>query len=67
MKSKNDGKSVEPQAAAAHAPAPIKRFRIQKLEERIAPKKGGGGGGGGGGVGGTSSGMSFPYSYVGPY
>jgi len=25
------------------SPAPRKRFRIHKLEERIAPKKGGGG------------------------
>jgi hypothetical protein len=29
----------------AGSPAPRKRFRIEKLEERIAPKKGGNGGG----------------------
>jgi hypothetical protein len=28
-------------AQAAGTPAPRKRYRIQKLEERIAPKKGG--------------------------
>ena len=62
MKSRNNGKAIEPgRATAANAPAPRKRFRIQKLEERIAPKKGGGGGGGQ-----TSSG-GMSYSYVGPY
>ena len=65
MKSMNNGKSIGPrQAGAANAPAPRKRFHIQKLEERIAPKKGGGGGAQ---FGKTSSGMSFPYSYMGPY
>jgi hypothetical protein len=45
-------------------PPPKKRFRIVKLEERIAPGKGGngtnncGGGGGGGGNSGASSGWS---------
>jgi hypothetical protein len=64
VKTRNSGKSIEPgQAAAANAPAPRKRFHIQKLEERIAPKKGGGGVQ----LGKTSSGMSFPYSYGGPY
>ena len=60
MKSKNNGKSIQPgQSAAGNAPAPRKRFHIQKLEERIAPKKGGR-------VGQTSSG-GISYSYVGPY
>ena len=57
MKSRNDGKSVESrQAANANAPAAGKRFRIEKLEERIAPKKAGGGDVQ---LGRTSSGMSF--------
>ncbi len=40
MKPKND----RPQSAQSQVASPlsIKRFRIQKLEERIAPKKGGG-------------------------
>ena len=36
------------------APAPKKRFRIEKLEERIAPKKGGSKGSGGSGSGGVT-------------
>ena len=49
---------------AAEAPAPLKRFRIEKLEERIAPKKGGKGthncsGGGGSTSSGLSSGSIF--------
>jgi hypothetical protein len=43
---------------ASEAPAPLKRFRIEKLEERIAPKKGGKGTHNCGGGGGTSSGLS---------
>ena len=39
-------------------PAPRKRFRIAKLEERIAPSKGGKGTNNCGGGGGTSSGLS---------
>ena len=64
MKTKNAEKSVEPRQPATNAPAPRKRFNIQKLEERIAPKHGGGGGVQ---FGRTSSGMSFPYSVGGPY
>ena len=45
---------------AAEAPAPRKRFRIEKLEERIAPAKGGKGtqNCSGGGSGASSSGFS---------
>jgi hypothetical protein len=43
---------------AAETPAPLKRFRIEKLEERIAPSKGGKGTHNCGGGGGTSSGLS---------
>jgi hypothetical protein len=39
MKPKNDRSQPDPRSAAA--PAPRKRFRIETLEERIAPKKGG--------------------------
>ena len=52
MKSKNAEKSVETQAPAANATAARKRFRIEKLEERIAPKQKGTGGQ-------TSSGLSW--------
>ncbi len=41
MKTKNDRVQHRP----AEQPAPRKRFRIEKLEERIAPKKKGGGSG----------------------
>jgi len=55
------------------SPQPRKRFRLEKLEERIAPTAhyntqsklvgtGGGGGGGGGGIG-TSSGLSYGSIY----
>ena len=41
MKQKDqDWQSEQPEAAA---PKLRKRFRLEKLEERIAPKKGGGG------------------------
>jgi hypothetical protein len=46
---------------ASEAPAPLKRFRIEKLEERIAPAKGGKGThncGSGGGGSSASSGFS---------
>ena len=44
MNPKND--LTEPgQPRPAGSPAPRRRFRIQKLEERIAPAKGGKGGG----------------------
>jgi hypothetical protein len=43
---------------AADAPASRKHFRIEKLEERIAPAKGGKGTHNCGGGGGTSSGLS---------
>jgi len=57
MESKKDRNSSR---APAQSPTLTKkRFRIQKLEERIAPKKGGG-------VGQTSSG-GISYSYIGPY
>ena len=50
MKTTNERKQSAP-PAAPEAPAPSKRFVIEKLEERIAPKKGGKGthncGGGG--------------------
>jgi hypothetical protein len=42
--STNDsGKRIQSQANSTSQP-PKKRFRIEKLEERIAPKKPGGGG-----------------------
>lgn len=43
MDPKNDPKPEQPPPADPAAPAPKKRFRIEKLEERIAPKKGGNG------------------------
>ena len=45
-------------------PSPRKRFRIRKLEERIAPKRGGSKGSGASGSGGTSVESG---SIVGPY
>jgi hypothetical protein len=65
MESTNDPKPTESQL-----PAPRKRFRIEKLEERIAPSKGGNtkgngtgtGTGNGGGGGSNSSGTSFSLS-----
>ena len=54
----------------AASPAPRKRFRLEKLEERIAPgghynphsKWVGGGNGGGGGGSSISGGYSYSYS-----
>ncbi|HEV8216420.1 MAG TPA: hypothetical protein VGP95_11310 [Gemmatimonadaceae bacterium] len=40
MNPMNDRPQLE-RPATAGQPAPKKRFRIEKLEERIAPKKGG--------------------------
>jgi hypothetical protein len=40
MKSKQTRTNQAPRTAA-DTPAPRRRFRIEKLEERIAPKKGG--------------------------
>jgi len=40
MIAKNERDAKAPKHAP-DAPAPRKRFRIEKLEERIAPKKGG--------------------------
>jgi len=37
----NPEKSAAHEPRPAHATAPRKRFRIERLEERIAPKKGG--------------------------
>ena len=63
MESKNNRKPPVQFSAAAQTTArtPRKRFRIEKLEERIAPKKGGQSKGGGhidssasSGLGGTS-------------
>ena len=51
MESRKDRNSSRA-AARSPAPTPKKRFRIEKLEERIAPKKKGGGGQ-------TSSGLSW--------
>ena len=55
MKTNSDRTPQRPNDPTA-APAPAKRFRIEKLEERIAPKKGGKGTHNCGGGGGTSSG-----------
>ena len=44
MKPMNDRMQLA-QPPTAGQPAPRKRFRIEKLEERIAPRRGGGGGG----------------------
>jgi len=70
MDSRTDQKSSQPVDASGRAPR--KRFRIEKLEERIAPKKGGqtkGGGGGGGADSGASgsTGTSVLVSTVGIY
>jgi hypothetical protein len=60
MRSKTESKSAEQRGSRKQAPAaPQKRFRIQKLEERIAPKKGGGGQ--------LSSGLTYSASVGGPY
>ena len=40
MNPKNDRTQLE-RPATAGQPAPKRRFRIEKLEERIAPKQGG--------------------------
>ena len=62
MESRKDRNSSRT-GAQSPAPTPKKRFRIEKLEERIAPKKKGGGGQT------SSSGASFfgSASVVGPY
>jgi hypothetical protein len=61
MESKTASKSAEQLGLRGQAPAgPRKRFRIQKLEERIAPKKGGGSGQ-------LSSGLTYSASVGGPY
>ena len=54
MESKKTQKSAARRPSSEQGPtaAPKKRFSIQKLEERIAPKKGGGGAQ-------TSSGLSW--------
>ena len=46
--------------ADGQSPTPKKRFNIQKLEERIAPKRKGGGGQ-------LSSGLGYSASVTGPY
>ena len=46
MNPKNDLTQLG-QSRPALLPAPRKRFRIEKLEERIAPKRGGNGNGNG--------------------
>jgi len=52
---KNDRKPTDqPISPEPQAPAPRKRFRIEKIEERIAPKKGGGQG--------SIDGSSYPTS-----
>jgi hypothetical protein len=43
MDPKNDPKPGQPPPAEPATPLAKKRFRIEKLEERIAPKKGGNG------------------------
>jgi hypothetical protein len=44
MDQKNDRKPTEQSTPteSARVPSPRKRFRIEKVEERVAPKKGGG-------------------------
>ena len=61
MKTKSDLTPRQPKDPTG-APAPSKRFRIEKLEERIAPQKGGKGTHHCGGGGSTSSG-SFSGSF----
>ncbi len=48
MESKSERTAAEESRPAKQRPAPRKRFRIEKLEERIAPKKKGGSSQGGG-------------------
>ncbi len=48
MESKNERTPSQQPQPAEQPPTPRKRFRIEKLEERIAPKKKGGGSQGGG-------------------
>jgi hypothetical protein len=65
------------QPAPAEGPAPRKRFRIEKLEERIAPTKGGGNNASGtgnstnngnhGGGGESSASGSLSISFTGSY
>ena len=43
MSAPNQSAKPNPCRTAPSSPQPKKRFRIEKLEERIAPKKGGGG------------------------
>jgi hypothetical protein len=43
MEPQNDRTPPEPPQPAGPPPAPKKRFRFVKLEERIAPQKGGNG------------------------
>jgi hypothetical protein len=43
-----DRRSADPPRPTDSSPVPRKRFRIEKIEERIAPKKGGSSAGGGG-------------------
>jgi hypothetical protein len=49
-------KSTDEPRPAEQPPAPKKRFRIDKLEERIAPKKGGNTNGNGTGTGRSNGG-----------
>jgi hypothetical protein len=64
MRTSNPRTSTGAAKSEAERP-PLKRFRIEKLEERIAPSKGGkgthncGGGGGSGASSGLSSGSIF--------
>jgi hypothetical protein len=60
MEPKNDGTPPGQPKAAQPPPVAKKRFRIVKLEERVAPAKGGNGTHKGSG---TSSGISFVSSY----
>ena len=69
MTSQNRDRNQPNAKTPADPAAPARRFRIEKLEERIAPSKGGKGthncGGGGGGSSnnsGASSGFSGGYS-----
>lgn len=67
MKSKHQPTNQAPRTAA-DPPAPRRRFRFEKLEERVAPKKGGKGthncgGGGGGGSSATDSFGSVSSAY----
>ena len=64
MDQQNDRQpSGRPRPVEQEPPAPRKRFRIEKVEERVAPKKGGGSIGSGGSE--TSlTGGSGNYSWV---